>query len=117
MDVRSERSISRYSASTRSSKISPRPAASEIQPAGSRGSNAALVGFSARAGGATCADHAQESLRLSGDGLVAIERMLSTPLLESVGSPLSERARRDALAVITTSYEEHGGFRLRTVSA
>ena len=30
---------------------------------------------------------------------------------------LSERARRDALAVITSSYEEHGGFRLRTVSA
>ena len=30
---------------------------------------------------------------------------------------LSERARRDALAVVTSSYEEHGGFRLRTLSA
>ena len=30
---------------------------------------------------------------------------------------LSDRARRDALAVITSSYEEHGGFRLRTLSA
>jgi hypothetical protein len=30
---------------------------------------------------------------------------------------LSERARGDALAVVTSSYEEHGGFRLRTVSA
>ncbi len=43
--------------------------------------------------------------------------MLSTPLADAVGAPLSDRARRDALAVITTSYEEHGGFRLRTVSA
>ena len=33
------------------------------------------------------------------------------------GAGLSDRARRDALAVVTTSYEEHGGFRLRTVSA
>jgi len=81
------------------------------------GSNAALVGFSARAGGAVCADHAQRALRLSAEGLVAIEGMLSTPLIDSVGAPLSDRARRDALAVITTSYEEHGGFRLRTVSA
>ena len=70
-----------------------------------------------RAGGAVCADHAREALRLSAEGLVAIEGMLSTPLVDSVGAPLSDRARRDALAVITTSYEEHGGFRLRTVSA
>jgi len=81
------------------------------------GSNATLVGFSARAGGAVCADHAREALRLSAEGLIAIESMLSTPLADSVGSPLSDRARRDALAVITTSYEEHGGFRLRSVSA
>ena len=81
------------------------------------GSNAALVGFSARAGGAVCADHARDALRLSADGLAAIETMLSTPLADSVAAPLSDRALRDALAVITTSYEEHGGFRLRTVSA
>jgi hypothetical protein len=30
---------------------------------------------------------------------------------------LSERARREALRVITSSYEFHGGFRLRTLSA
>jgi DNA repair protein RecO (recombination protein O) len=81
------------------------------------GSNAALVGFSARAGGAVCADHAREALRLSAEGLAATEGLLSTPLADAVGAPLSDRARRDALAVITTSYEEHGGFRLRTVSA
>ena len=27
------------------------------------------------------------------------------------------RARREALAIVTSSYEEHGGFRLRTLSA
>ena len=81
------------------------------------GSNAALVGFSARAGGAVCGDHARDALRLSAEGLAAIEHMLSTPLADAVAAPLSDRALRDALAVITTSYEEHGGFRLRTVSA
>jgi DNA repair protein RecO (recombination protein O) len=81
------------------------------------GSPTILVGFSARAGGAVCADHAREALRLSPDGLGAIERMLSTPLADSVAAAVSDRALRDALAVITTSYEEHGGFRLRTVSA
>ena len=82
------------------------------------GSNAALVGFSARAGGAVCGDHARgRAAPLGRTASPAIERMLSTPLADAVGAPLSDRARRDALAVITTSYEEHGGFRLRTVSA
>jgi DNA repair protein RecO (recombination protein O) len=79
--------------------------------------NAELVGFSARAGGAVCREHAREALRLSAEGLSGIERLLSTPLADAVGAPLESRARRDALAVITSSYEEHGGFRLRTVSA
>ena len=30
---------------------------------------------------------------------------------------LSERATRDALRIVTASYEYHGGFRLRTLSA
>jgi hypothetical protein len=34
---------------------------------------------------------------------------------EAVG--LGDRARREALAVVTSSYEEHGGFRLRSLSA
>ena len=79
--------------------------------------NAELVGFSARAGGAVCREHAREALPLSAEGLSGIERLLSTPLADAVGAPLENRARRDALAVITSSYEEHGGFRLRTVSA
>jgi DNA repair protein RecO (recombination protein O) len=76
-----------------------------------------LVGFSARAGGAVCAAHAAGALRLSPEGLSAVEHMLSTPLADAVGADVSDRARRDALAVVTSSYEEHGGFRLRTLSA
>jgi DNA repair protein RecO (recombination protein O) len=78
---------------------------------------AELVGFAARAGGAVCSDHGTGALRLSDDGLVGIERLLSTPLADAHDAALSERASRDALAVITSSYEEHGGFRLRTLSA
>jgi DNA repair protein RecO (recombination protein O) len=81
------------------------------------GSNSELVGYAARAGGAVCQLHAQGALRLSPEGLAAIEGLLSTPLADAVGAPLADRARRDALAVITSSYEEHGGFRLRTLSA
>src|SRR5438477_3228129 len=54
------------------------------------GSNAALVGFSARAGGAVCADHARDALRLSAEGLAGVEGLLSTPLAEAVAAPLSE---------------------------
>ncbi|HEX7083534.1 MAG TPA: DNA repair protein RecO [Gaiellaceae bacterium] len=78
---------------------------------------AAIVGFSARAGGAVCVAHAAGALRLSPEGLSGIERLLSTPLADAHAAELSERARRDALAVVTGSYEEHGGFRLRTLSA
>jgi DNA repair protein RecO (recombination protein O) len=77
----------------------------------------ALVGFSARAGGAVCRAHAQGALALSPEGLAGIERLLSTPLAAAHEAALTDRARRDALAVVTSSYEEHGGFRLRTVSA
>jgi len=76
-----------------------------------------LVAFSARAGGAVCTAHAGDSLRLAPEGLAGIELLLSTPLADATPAGLSERARRDALAVVTTLYEEHGGFRLRTVSA
>ncbi|HEY3184185.1 MAG TPA: DNA repair protein RecO [Gaiellaceae bacterium] len=81
------------------------------------GGEGALVGFSARAGGAVCRIHAQGALALSPEGLAGIERLLSTPLADAHAAALTERARRDALAVVTSSYEEHGGFRLRTLSA
>ena len=81
------------------------------------GAEGGLVGFSPPAGGAVCRGHADGALALSADGLSGIERLLSTPLAEAHDAGLSERARREALAVVTSSYEEHGGFRLRTLSA
>ncbi len=76
-----------------------------------------LIGFSARAGGAVCRLHAVGSFALSPEGLAGIEQLLSTPLQEAGAAGLGDRARREALAVVTSSYEEHGGFRLRTLSA
>jgi DNA repair protein RecO (recombination protein O) len=78
---------------------------------------AELAGFSPRAGGAVCGLHAGGSFRLSPEGFAGVERLLSTPLADAAEAGLSERALRDALAVVTSSYEEHGGFRLRTLSA
>ena len=78
-----------------------------------------LVGYSPRAGGAVCerCAPATEALALAPDGVVGIEALLARPLADAPGLGLSERAQRDALRVITASYEYHGGFRLRTLSA
>ena len=63
-----------------------------------------------------CASQA-EALALSGDGIRGIEALLAHPLADAVGLGLGERSSRDALRVVTASYEYHGGFRLRTLSA
>jgi DNA repair protein RecO (recombination protein O) len=81
------------------------------------GAHGDLVGFSARAGGAVCRAHAGGSFGLSPEGIAGIEQLLSTPLQDAAEAGLGDRARREALAVVTSSYEEHGGFRLRTLSA
>jgi DNA repair protein RecO (recombination protein O) len=81
--------------------------------------DATLVGYSPRAGGAVCGGCANqaEALSLSTEGIRGIEALLASPLSDAVGLGLSERASRDALRVVTASYEYHGGFRLRTLSA
>jgi hypothetical protein len=65
---------------------------------------------------ARCAP-ATEALALAGGGIAGIEALLAQPLADAVGLGLSERSRRDVLRVVTASYEYHGGFRLRTLSA
>ncbi|HEY3542170.1 MAG TPA: DNA repair protein RecO [Gaiellaceae bacterium] len=81
--------------------------------------DATLVGYSPRAGGAVCGGCASqaEALALSPDGIRGIEALLASPLADALAVGLTERASRDALRVVTTSYEYHGGFRLRTLSA
>jgi len=81
--------------------------------------DATLVGYSPRAGGAVCRACAgrAEALALSADGIRGIEALLASPLADAAGLGLGDRALRDALRVVTASYEYNGGFRLRTLSA
>jgi DNA repair protein RecO (recombination protein O) len=81
--------------------------------------DATLVGYSPRAGGAVCRACANQSeaLAVSADGVAGIEALLASPLAAAGELGLGERAVRDALRVVTASYEYHGGFRLRTLSA
>ena len=82
------------------------------------GATEGLVGYLPSAGGAVCAACAPtETVDLTPDGFRGIQALLFTPLAEAPGLGLGERAVRDALAVVVTSYEFHGGFRLRTLSA
>jgi len=76
-----------------------------------------LVGFSPRAGGAVCRECGTGSLPLGGAARRAIDALLRSPLAEAADVPLAERSAREALALVTASYEYHGGFRLRTLSA
>jgi DNA repair protein RecO (recombination protein O) len=79
--------------------------------------DAPLVGFSARAGGAVCRSCANGALPLSRPGIVGIDGLLRRPLAQANESTVTPRAAHEALTVITASYEYHGGFRLRTLSA
>jgi DNA repair protein RecO (recombination protein O) len=74
-----------------------------------------LVGYSPRAGGAVCRACADTAIALSQAGRVGIETLLGTPLADAGAASLTDRSAREALAVITASYEEHGGFRLKTL--
>lgn len=77
--------------------------------------DAALIGYSAAAGGAVCAGCRADALALSPAGIAGIESLLARPLAEAVDVGISDRAARDALAVITSAYEYFGNFRLRTL--
>jgi DNA repair protein RecO (recombination protein O) len=81
------------------------------------GADGPLAAFSARAGGVVCRTCADGAMVLSHDGLAGIEGLLRRPLAEAGEAGLTARGARDVLAVVTSSYEYHGGFRLRTLSA
>jgi DNA repair protein RecO (recombination protein O) len=82
------------------------------------GEETELVGYLPSAGGAVCrACSTPATIPLSPGGLLGIRQLLRRPLAEAGATGLGERAQRDALAVVTASYEHHGGFRLRTLSA
>jgi hypothetical protein len=56
-------------------------------------------------------------MALSPEGLRAIRTLVGTPLADAADAGLTERGAREALGLVTASYEQHGGFRLRTLSA
>ena len=76
-----------------------------------------LVGYLPAAGGAVCRSCGPGTVSLSPEGLRGIRRLLTTPLADSHEAGLTDRGARETLSVVTTSYEHHGGFRLRTLSA
>jgi len=77
-----------------------------------------LVGYLPRAGGVVCSACARtETVALSPEGIRGVGALLWSPLADAHALGLGERAARDTLAVVVASYEFHGGFRLRTLSA
>jgi DNA repair protein RecO (recombination protein O) len=82
------------------------------------GAEGDLVGFLPAAGGAVCSACAGGgAIVLTTDGFNAIGGLLRTSLADAATLRIPERASRDALSVVGASYEYHGGFRLRTLSA
>jgi DNA repair protein RecO (recombination protein O) len=80
------------------------------------GETEGLVGYSPQAGGAVCASCANGARQLGASTFAAIDGLLRRPLAEAGEVGVGEREAREALGLVTASYEFHGGFRLRTLS-
>jgi DNA repair protein RecO (recombination protein O) len=80
------------------------------------GEETGLVGFSAQAGGGVCAACEAGSIAISEDGFSGIRGLLERPLAGAGDAGVTDRGGRDALRIIESSYEYHGGFRLRTLA-
>jgi DNA repair protein RecO (recombination protein O) len=75
-----------------------------------------LVAFSARAGGSVCASCEAGAVPVSAEGFEGIRALLERPLADARPAGLGADALRQCLRVIEATYEEHGGFRLRTLA-
>jgi DNA repair protein RecO (recombination protein O) len=80
------------------------------------GAETGIVAFSPQAGGAVCAACDQGGIGLSQAGLGSLRSLLGSPIADAPELVMDDRASRDVLAVVTSSYEHHGGFRLRTLA-
>jgi DNA repair protein RecO (recombination protein O) len=81
------------------------------------GAEPPLVGYVPKAGGAVCPACSAGAMPLSRGAFAAIDGLLRRPLADAGEVAIGERAARETLHVIVASYEYHGGFRLRTLSA
>jgi DNA repair protein RecO (recombination protein O) len=73
-----------------------------------------LVAFSAEAGGGVCDACRGGATDVSPEGFEAVRGFLERPLADA--GTASPRGLRECLGVIQSSYEYHGGFRLRTLA-
>jgi DNA repair protein RecO (recombination protein O) len=80
------------------------------------GEEASLVGFSPQAGGAVCPSCEAGSIPISPEGFEGMRGLLERPLSEAASAGATPRGLRECLRVIESSYEFHGGFRLRTLA-
>ena len=82
------------------------------------GSGDELVAFLPSAGGAVCAACDRGGIgALTRRGAEPCSSSSARPIADALALEIGDRAARDVLAVVTSSYEHHGGFRLRTLSA
>jgi DNA repair protein RecO (recombination protein O) len=82
------------------------------------GGEGPFAGYSPQAGGVVCEQcRGGAVLPLSAAAVSGMDALVRTPLADAEKAGLSERSAREVLAVVTASYEHHGGFRLRTLSA
>ncbi len=80
------------------------------------GAERGLVGFSAQAGGAVCPSCAGGAVSISPEGFAGLQGLLERPLAAASDLAIGVAGSRDCLRVIESSYEYHGGFRLRTLA-
>jgi DNA repair protein RecO (recombination protein O) len=75
-----------------------------------------LVGFSALSGGGVCAACSAGSISVTAGGFETMRRFLEAPLVDAREAAEGAQGLRETLSVIESSYEVHGGFRLRTLA-
>jgi DNA repair protein RecO (recombination protein O) len=80
------------------------------------GAEESLVAFLPAAGGVACAACDHGGIEITREGLHGLGALLGSPIADAPSAGLGDRAARDVLAVVTSSYEHHGGFRLRTLA-
>ena len=77
-----------------------------------------LVAYLPSAGGAVCAACDRGGIGLSPEGLAEpCSSSSASPIADATALGSATGRRGTSLAVVTSSYEHHGGFRLRTLSA
>jgi DNA repair protein RecO (recombination protein O) len=80
------------------------------------GEATALVAFSPEAGGAVCSACEAGAFPISAEGFSGVRGLLERPLAEAAAAGVTDRGRRETLRIVESSYEYHGGFRLRTLA-